>query len=590
MRFPSGGWRVSFVIWPAALALAVGLAIGCGEDSVSTPIRHSTATDDTGDDGGVSTGTGPFGDTEALGYLQRECAACHGIDANGSPAVNASQWAMPKELSRAWLESTVDTADVYQTLLLASQKKTTGFPVAMPPAALNDEGKRAEVDRMLQWMRITQPLAVLDANEVYGNPSDKKIPEISYVCTKNATLRRFLANFTAAAYERAPTVAELSALPAGDLDADVKADARKAIVAQLDDEAHKQEFIDHGLKRLAIAIGGAPNIAPGGAITPAIAKELEEEFYSLVSDRWATAKYRSLFHDDTVMVSASTAPLYGCDPPPGSGDADAGAPAEIQRVPCVMSAPRHGFFSTLGFLNSKQSSFLITNNNYGRVAFLYFTLFGGVPRAATSGPSGSTAAALPSCLEATDSRSLVGAAFGTHAIPEVGAFCQGCHLYKGLAAGSILFRPFSTRGLIYDPAAVGAGQSGPGDEDFILKNALLADRKLEDGSLTKVNADFLSSLASGAMNAPASCLPTSDPNNPYATFKHVGELTDFLLGRSVSLATGFTRHAHRAFANSSTPSAEMILRVYSALEKDGTLRDLAMAYFNSDSFACDGAQ
>jgi hypothetical protein len=449
----------------------------------------------------------------------------------------------------------------------------------MPPAALNDEGKRAEVDRMLQWMRITQPLAVLDANEVYGNPSEKKIPEISYACAKNATLRRFLASFTAAAYERAPTVDELAAFPAGDLDVDVKADARKAIVAQLDDDAHRQQFIDHGLKRLAIAIGGAPNIAPGGAVTPAIAKELETEFYALVQDRWATAKYRSLFHDDTVMVSASTAPLYGCDPPPEG----------TERVACVMSAPRHGFFSTLGFLNSKQSSFLITNNNYGRVAFLYFTLFGGVPRAATSGPSGSTAAALPSCLEATDSRSLVGAAFGTHAIPEVGAFCQGCHLYKGLAAGSILFRPFSTRGLIYDPAVVGAGQSGPGDEDFILKNALLADRKLDDGSLTKVNADFLSSLASGAMNAPESCLPTSDPNNPYATFKHVGELTDFLLGRSVSLATGFTRHAHRAFANSSTPSAEMILRVYSALEKDGTLRDLAMAYFNSDSFACDGA-
>lgn len=580
-----GRWGLA--VWAAVLGGAVGFAIGCGDDSTSTPIRRGSGDDDAGGAASASPGTGPYGDAEALAWLQKECAACHGIDANGSPAINASQWAMPKELTRGWLESTVDTADVYQTLLLASQKKSTGFPVAMPPNALSDDTKRAEVDRMLQWMRITQPLAVLDANEVYGNPSDQAAPNISFVCTKNATLRRFFANFTAAAYERAPTVQELAALPAADLDVDVKPEARRAIVAQLDDDKHKDEFVEHGLRRLAIAIGGAPNISPGGAITPEIAKELETEFYALLQDRWATARYRSLFHDDTVMVSASTAPIYGCDPP--TNGADAGADAPVPRTACVMSAPRHGFFSTLGFLNSKQSSFLITNNNYGRVAFLYFTLFGGVPRAATSGPSGSTAAALPSCLEGADSRSLVGAAFGTHAIPEVGAFCQGCHLYKGLAAGSVLFRPFSTRGLVYDPAAVGAGESGPGDEDFILKNALTADRKLEDGTLTKVNADFLSSLASNSLNAPASCLPTSDPKNPFVTFKHVGELADFLLGRSISLATGFTRHAHRAFANSSTPSAEMILRVYSALQKDGTLHDLAMAYFNSDSFACDGA-
>lgn len=573
-------------MWPAGLAIAVGIMIGCGDDD-ATPRRGTGESSNV--EGGAKAGTGPFSDSEALDYLTRECAACHGIDANGVPAVNASQWSMPKELSRGWLESTVDTADVYQTLLLAQQRKREGFPVAMPPAALSDDGKLAEVDRMLQWMRITQPLAVLDANEVYGNAGEKTTPNISFSCTKNATLRRFLANFTSAAYERAPTPEELAALPAGDLDVDVEAEARKAIVAQLDDAKHKDEFVAHGLKRLAVAIGGAPNIAPGGAITPTIAKELEEEFYWLLEERWDKAAYRSLFHDDTVMVSASTAPLYGCDPPTGSDTApDAGAGPGPHGA-CIMSAPRHGFFSTLGFLNSKQSSFLITNNNYGRVGFLYFTLFGGVPRAATSGPSGSTAAALPSCLEATDSRSLVGAAFGTHAIPEVGAFCQGCHLYKGLAAGSVLFRPFSTRGLVYDPAAIGAGADGPGDEAFIFKNALLADRKSESGELTKVDANYLSALASGALNAPQSCLPTSDPKNPYVTFKHVGELTDFLLARSVSLATGFTRHAHRAFANSSTPSAEMILRVYDALGKNGTLHDLAIAYFNSDSFACDGA-
>jgi hypothetical protein len=575
-HFGARTWRSAFVVWPAGVAISIGVMFGCGNDARSPSLKREGATPETASVDASS--TGPFGDGEALTYLTRECASCHGVDDNGVPAVNASQWAMPKEVTRAWLESTADTADVYQTLLYASARRTDAFPVAMPPVALTDDAKRADVDRMLVWMRITQPLAVLNADEIYGNPSAKTVPNISFACAKTSTLRGFLTNFTAAAYERPPTMGELSILPDANLDAEVKAEERQAIVNQLDDEAHRAEFVAHGLKRLATAIGGAPNISPGGDLTPDIATELQDEFWSLLQDRWTTAKYRELFQGDTVMVSANTAPLYGCDPPTGDG-----------RVACAMKAPRHGFFSTLGFLNSKQSSFLITNNNYGRVAFLYFTLFGDIPRAATSGPAGAAATDLPPCLEATDSRSLVGAAFGTHAIPEVGTLCQGCHLYKGLAAGSVLFRPFSTRGLIYDADAIAAGEDGPGDEDFILKNALLADYAAGSGQ-AKVDVKYLSSLAASAVETPQSCLPTGNPKNPFVSFKHVGELTDYLLTRSVSLATGFTKHAHRAFANSSAPSAEMILRVYTALQNDGTLHDLAKAYFNSDSFACDGAE
>lgn len=575
--------RSSLFLWSAGIALGIGLMIGCSADPDSNSLLGSKPAKTGTSDGGAATtesSTGPFGDDEALAYLTSACSACHGIDANGVPAVNASQWAMPKELTRAWLESTADTADVYQTLLLASQKKATGFPVSMPPAAVADDAERAKVDRMLQWMRITQPLAVLNANEIYGNPGDSTVPNITFACAKNATLRRFLSNFTLAAYQRAPTPDELASFPAGDLDLDVKADARKSIVAQLDEPAHRDEFVAHGLELLATAIGGAPDVSPNGDdITPEVGDELATEFYALLQDRWTTAEYSSLFHDDTVMVTANTAPLYGCTAPDSTAT----------HVACTMTAPRHSFFSTLGFLNSKQSSFLITNNNYGRVAFMYFTLFGDIPRAATSGPSGSTAATLPSCLETTDERSLVGAKFGTHAIPEVGAFCQGCHLYKGLAAGSILFRPFTTRGMIYDPSLILQNIGGAGDDDFILKNALLADQKAADGTTSPVDLTFLAGLASNALNQPQSCLPTSDPAKPFATFNHVGELADFLLNRKVSLATGFTKHAHRAFANSSTPSAEMILKVYSAIQNKGTLHDLAMAYFNSDSFACDGA-
>jgi hypothetical protein len=107
----------------------------------------------------------------------------------------------------------------------------------------------------------------------------------------------------------------------------------------------------------------------------------------------------------------------------------------------------------------------------------------------------------------------------------------------------------------------------------------------------KVDERWLGALATSALGgAPRSCLPTSDPATPFVGFAHLGELTAFLLRRSVSVATGFTRHAHRAFANSNEPSAEMILRVYEALGKGGTTRDLVTAYFGSDSFACDGTR
>jgi hypothetical protein len=568
--------------------LAVGIALemsaasaGCSDgdpDALNSSPTPGAPAPPPGDEGGiVDNGTGPYGDEQALAWLTNECAACHGIDAAGKPAVNASQWSLPQKPTRGWLESTTDSADVYEVLRLAAARKSDGFPVAMPPSALVDDAKRTQVERMLGWMRVALPLTVLNASEVYGFTPEGDPPRAEFTCTKNATLRRFLANFTLAAFERGPTDQELAAFPAAALDAPVTPEARAATVALLAADDHKAEFVDHGLRRLSTAIGGAPNIAPGGPLTTDIATELAGEFHALVSDQWDKAPYRSLFHNDTVMVSANTAPLYGCEAP------------KTGRVPCTMIEPRHGFFSTLGFLNSKQSSFLATNNNYGRVGFLYFTLFGGVPRAATSGPTGAAASALPGCLEATDTRSLVGASFGTHAIPEVGAFCPGCHLYKGLAAGSVLFRPFSTRGFVYNAADIAAGTAAPGDEDFLLKNALLADRRAEAGTV-KVDTAFLSSLTTSALEAPLSCLPTGDPNKPYATFKHLGELTDYLLARSVSVATGFTRHAHRAFANSADPSAEMILRVYSALIKEGTMLDLASAYFGSDSFACDGVQ
>jgi hypothetical protein len=321
--------------------------------------------------------------------------------------------------------------------------------------------------------------------------------------------------------------------------------------------------------------------ATGGAITSAVATDLESEFYQLMVANAGSWPYPRFFHDDTVMVTANTAPLYGAScAPPAAG---------VTWSACTLEAPRHGFFTTLGFLNSKQSSFLQTNNNYGRVAYLYFTLYGGMPQAATSGPTGANTPPSPDCLEATDQRSLVGASFGTAAVPEVGVLCQGCHLRKGMAAGSVLFRPFSQIGMVYEPTQLAAGTDDAGDDPTLLALAQNAVYSAPGSTTTQpVTPAFLASLLNASTSAPQSCLTTGNAAMPTATFQRVGDFADYLASNTIALATGFTNHANRAFSNSSEPTAEMILRVYSVMANpDHTVSQLVAAYFGSDSFACD---
>ncbi len=529
----------------------------------------------------------PFDDTAAFAWLNQECAGCHGVDASGDPAINASFWAMPATMTRTFLESSTDTADVYQTLMYRYLAQSGTQPVAMPPlAATYDAAHDADLARAIAWMRATLPLAVFDAEALYEGVTiapqrvQDALTTLDFQCASTSTLRRFLANFTLAAYGREPLATELAEWPAAALDQPVTPAQRASIVADLGTPRGSVAFQANGLSNLATAIGGAPGVTPKGAVTSAVATDLASEFYQLMVANAGSWPYARFFQDDTVMVTAITAPLYGasCTPPAKGTTWSA----------CTLEAPRHGFFTTLGFLNAKPSSFLQTNNNYGRVAYLYFTLYGGMPKAATSGPTGTDTPPSPGCLEATDQRSLVGASFGTAAVPEVGTLCQGCHLRKGMAAGSVLFRPFSQTGMVYDPAQLAMGSDLAGDDPTLLTEAENAVYGAPGAATQAVTPAFLVSLLNASTNAPQSCLTTGNPTTPTATFQKIGDFADYLASNTIALATGFTSHANRAFSNSDQPTAEMILRVYSVMSNpDHTVDQLVSAYFGSDSFACD---
>ena len=521
--------RASAVLFASLIAAGAGGGVACGSastDKLDGVVAQSggsaagTTSLASSANGAVDSGAAaaaptadpdkavPFDDAAAFAWLTQECAGCHGVDASGDPAINASFWAMPSTMTRTFLESSTDTADVYQTLMYRYQAQNGTQPVAMPPLATTyDAAHDAGLARAIAWMRATLPLAVFDAEALYEGaaitPQEVKaaLATLDFQCAVTSTLRRFLANFTLAAYDREPLAAELAAWPDGALDQAVTPAQRSTIVADLGSPSGQAGFRASGLSRLATAIGGAPGVTPKGAVTRAAATDLASELYQLMAANAGSWPYARFFQDDTVMVTANTAPLYGpsCTPPA----AGKGAPAWTA---CSLEAPRHGFFTTLGFLNSKPSSFLQTNNNYGRVAYLYFTLYGGMPKAATSGPTGADTPPSPDCLETTDQRSLVGASFGTAAVPEVGVLCQGCHLRKGMAAGSVLFRPFSQTGLVYDPAQLALGNDTGGDDPTLLTEAQTAVNGAPGAALQPVTPAFLADLLNASTAAPLSCL------------------------------------------------------------------------------------
>jgi hypothetical protein len=520
-------------------------------------------------------------------FLADACTSCHGEADDGTKAPNYSSWPLTKDaLSQESFETSIYAPLVYAALFNKISDTPTTTPSQMPLGSL-DATATAKVRGVIGWFNVTLPFVVAEAEQVYGIKSTSKAGKttLQFTCKNPVTSRVFLNRVTAALFDRPPTANERDALFNDvDLGKPVTREQRAKVVAMLRSPAWKSEFVEgSGLRKLASAIGGGPAIdADSPALPAGAAQDLKEEFYQLLHEHYDDWAYEDYLETDKVMVSSTTAPLYGCATTPAAGNWEE----------CVQKAPRGGFFTTLGYLNSKPSSFLKENNNYGRVSAMYLTVMGQGFRAATDGPAGTEIAPLPACLETTDTRTLEGAARGTAAVPAFGNICQSCHISRNLANGAVLFRPFGTNGQIYDPATL--GDNGTLDKTLfdaaVLPGWQYVSSPGESIDFAQpVTQPWLKDLLSASLQKTSikACAVTGRSDKPTVPLKTVADLAGYIMQNKSALVRGFVRHAHRAYSVSQTVNFDL---VYAAIEAyaagKNKVPDLLEAYFESETFAC----
>ena len=348
----------------------------------------------------------------------------------------------------------------------------------------------------------------------------------------------------------------------------IDAESANTITLLLDQDNYLAEFKENGLKKLSQYISGSGGIDVNGQLKPETYNDLKVEFYQQMLYRFSEWSYLDYFFKPFVRVSKNTASFYGCVNN-SSGWTD-----------CPLSKPRSGFFDTLGFLNANPSSFLIENNNYGRVASMYFVLWGeGFEASNDVSTNDQAIPPLPTCLETQDTRYKGGGARGVVSIPKTDRLCQSCHIARHLAAGSVLFRPFSQNGLIYSRSNLGIIDSG----DY--QAALGEDwTYIPSGSTEQipVHHEMIDNLI---LKRGGACAEASDGTQiPFNTVRDLGR---YLVLNPKLAYKGFARHAQRAFSNSSKINFELIQRMQSSYQNGKTkILDLSKNFFSSETFQC----
>lgn len=520
--------------------------------------------------------------SEAINFLKRNCQSCHGIDKNGNHGPNYSSWPMSEsELSVDALEVSFFAPIVYQALANKLLDSPPSYPQAMPPGSGKATGEQAKsFMQMLAWFQVNLPLVVAEAEDVYGHSVDDKVSqEVKFICSEPITLRRFLNRFTNSAFDRLPTKDEIAMYSSKELNDPVTQAQRKALSAKLwNDGNWRNEFERIGLLKLARAIGGAPALNPVGHLTKPIVDDLKLEFFRLLLAGYKDTDYSEVFKKNVAYVTSRTAPLYDC-----SFDSLEPIPGDDHWRECQLELPRSGYFTSVGFLASRPQSFLDETNNYGRVASLYFTLTGEGFRAATNGPAGSGEVnPLPDCLETIDNRAVTGAPRGSAAVPLFGNNCQGCHISRNLAAGSVLFRDFSPDGRIYTPDNIEVispdALSVATSEEWTYKD-------LDSNNERRVTKDFLKRLLTVDKKA---CSVSFNPSEDPKVHTTVNDLATFLMSNKKRLARGFMRHAQRAFLNAEGVNFDLVYQAVNHVDNNKlvSVKDLITLYFESETFAC----
>jgi hypothetical protein len=323
------------------------------------------------------------------------------------------------------------------------------------------------------------------------------------------------------------------------------------------------------------------------------------------------------------MVTSNTAPLYE----------NCAAPQQPETwSECNLNEERSNYFGTVGYLRAKPSSFLENGNNYGRAGSMFVVASGEALLPQTSGPVGVEVNGLPQCLtESTkDARARINKVakagedepltgpYGTMTVPGFGNVCQGCHVRRGLAAGSKVYRPFGKFGerlteQVIDEAC--AAQTPGGECNFNdQNNSLYKDDLMEATAEDKANyvnasarfvtaapaqksrgaeldateavtATFLKSLLAETSDGARSCIPVDSK-----TIKEVNsikEMSEFVVGTNGNVARGLARLIPKALAGTQVTNQEVIMAVNKASsESNGMLEDMIIAYLTTETFAC----
>lgn len=552
----------------------------------------------------------PASEAEVGHFLRSRCAACH---ASGGP--NASFWTLNfDEATKSVIRTDPDAHVAFQAIV----NTVEGFskPKSMPPGVdlTNNSDLETEFLRVIEWYVTEAPEVAIAAYLEYQlvNPfgEDVKVT-FDYQCPSPVKFKTYLARFTLDALGRYPTEEDYALFTQfGYNREDIVTEAMRKEVARafMLYKPWRTQFIEKGLRNFAHKLSGAaeiepssdPSEVPGGGddvlkagLTKEEAADLREELYQLIKgniDPETGAESRSyldLLMGNTIPVTRATAKLYQCNVNIPSGE---------RWGQCEMNSSnplRESYFTSFSYLASKPTSFLDDNNNYGRIATLYFFIRGQTLKAATDGPKGGNIAPLPDCLESKDTRGhRAGDTFapiGTIQIPYTGNVCQSCHLDRNLANGSIVFRPFGSWGQHFSA------------EDFrradVLsipnaKEALNADRRRvsdpQDASFNaKVDAAFLASLlpdSSGNVEGEQACV-TSD--NSSILVNSVKDLARTLIGDGREIPRGMARHIPRGVSNINSTNSELVQEMEEAyFSNGGKLMPLFQAYFASETFAC----
>ncbi|NBW80893.1 hypothetical protein EBR21_03980 [bacterium] len=408
---------------------------------------------------------------------------------------------------------------------------------------------------------------------------------------------------------------------------------RLAIAGRIKNEPQSvEEFERVGLKSFAAKVADASKIMPAQLDTlamrnaNAIQADLKEEFYQLLKKYYKETPYRDILLMDKVMVTSRTAPLYtGCTAPPAPTGTNPPTWAE-----CTLSPDRSNYFGTIGFLRAKPTSFLENNNNYGRAGAMFVVASGEALLPQTNGPVGTTVNGLPDCL-ATSSKDARGRVntkavagvdepltgpFGTLTIPGFGNVCQGCHVRRGLAAGSKIYRTFGKFGEKISAATLDGAcgtptaanpcpgvATSPYRDD--VKEAIKNDKanydngqqrfavdapsqKARGGTLDKtspITVQFLKDLLAESSDSSATCIPVD--SKTVKTVSTIKDMSEFVVGTQANVARGLARMIPKAIGKTQLTNQEVIMEVNKASSAGGgKLIDMIVAYLATETFAC----